>query len=270
MGKRTGYEPGTFSWVELATTDPDGAKQFYAALFGWQADDQPIPEGAGGGTYTLLHLDGDAVAALALQPPQQRDAGVPPYWFNYVTVASADESAARAKDLGGAVHAGPFDVMTAGRMAVIADPQGAMLGVWQAGDSIGAERVNDPGCLTSNELSTTDVEAATAFYGGLFGWRINEIDTGGGPRYWLIHHDGAARGLNGGVRELAPQQREAGIPPHWMPYFTVGSADGAIATATERGGTLHAGPMDIPAGRIAVLSDPQGAFFAIFEGEVDD
>jgi uncharacterized protein len=270
MGNRTSYQPGTFSWVELATTDPEAAKEFYGALFGWQPDDQPIPEEAGGGIYTMLRLDGDAVAALAAQPQQQREAGVPPNWFNYVTVANADEAAQRAKELGGAVHAGPFDVMTAGRMAVIADPQGAMFGVWQAGDSIGAERVNDPGCLTSNELSTTEVDGATAFYGGLFGWRINEIDTGGGPRYWTIEHEGAARGLNGGVRELAPEQREAGVPPHWMPYFTVGSLDGTIATATERGGTLHAGPIEIPAGRIAVLSDPQGAFFALFEGEVDD
>jgi predicted enzyme related to lactoylglutathione lyase len=267
MGKRSRYEPGTFSWVELATTDPDGAKDFYSALFGWQADDQPID---GGGTYTLMRLDGDSVAGLALQPEQQRDAGVPPNWFNYVTVASADEAAGRVEGLGGKVHAGPFDVMTAGRMAVIADPAGAMFGVWEARDSIGAERVNDPGCLTANELSTTDVEGASTFYGELFGWRIEEIDTGGGPRYWTIVHGGAAEGRNGGVRELAPEQSDAGVPPHWMPYFTVESVDDAIATTNGRGGVVHAGPIDIPVGRIAVLSDPQGAFLAIFEGEIDD
>ena len=270
MGKRTRYEPGTFSWVELATTDPDAAKRFYGTLFGWGAEDNPIPEDAGGGVYTMLKLGGESVAALYEQMKDQREAGIPPNWFSYVTVADADDAAARAKELGGAVHAGPFDVMTQGRMAVIEDPTGAVFGVWQARDSIGATLVNDPGCLTMNELSTNDVPAATSFYEGLFGWKIEELDTGGGPRYWSIGHEGAARGLNGGMRELAPEQASAGIPPHWMPYFTVESADGSVATAKDGGGSLVFGPLDIPSGRFAVLHDPQGAFFAIFEGEVDD
>ena len=155
-------------------------------------------------------------------------------------------------------------------MAVIADPTGAVFGVWQARDSIGATVVNDPGCLTSNELSTSDPARASEFYSALFGWRFNEQDTQGGPPYWTIEHDGAVRGANGGMRELAPQQREAGIPPHWMPYFTVVSVDDAIATTKDAGGTIIAGPIEIPPGRIAVLGDPQGAVFGIFEGEVDD
>ena len=268
MGKRTSYEPGTFSHVELATTDPGGAKEFYGKIFGWEADDRPIPEDAGGGVYTLLKLDGEDVAALYEQRPDQREAGVPPNWFSYVTVADADAAAERAKELGGAVHAGPFDVMTAGRMAVIADPTGAMFGVWQAGDSIGATLVNDPGSLTMNELSTNDVPRATEFYEGLFGWSVEKLDTGDAPPYWSIRHEGAAGGLNGGMRELAPEQQ--GVPPHWMPYFTVASAEEAIATATVSGGSAVFGPLDIPAGRFAVLHDPQGAFFAIFEGEVDE
>jgi predicted enzyme related to lactoylglutathione lyase len=269
VGKRTSYEPGTFSWVELGTTDPDAAKEFYGKLLGWQADDLAIPDDAGGGTYTMLRLDGDAVAALALQPIQQRDAGVPPNWFSYVTVADADAAAEKAKELGGSVHAGPFDVMTNGRMAVVADPTGAMFGVWQAGDTIGATRVNDPGCLTANELSTNDVPRAIEFYEGLFGWNVEEIDTQGGPRYWSIGHDGAANGRNGGMRELAPEQ--AGVPPHWMPYFTAASVDDVIAAAKDGGGSLVAGPIEIPTGaRLGVLRDPQGAFFAIFEGQVDD
>ena len=268
MGKRTSYEPGTFSWVELSTTDPDGAKAFYGKLFGWEAEDSPIPEEAGGGVYTMCKLDGEDVAALQRQRPDQTAAGIPPNWFSYVTVADADATAERVKELGGAVHAGPFDVMDTGRMAVIADPTGAMFGAWQAGSSIGATRVNDPGCLTMNELSTNDVPRASEFYEGLFGWEIAALDTQGGPPYWSVRHDGAARGLNGGMRELAPEQ--AGVPPHWMPYFTVASADDAIATAKGSGGSLAFGPLDIPAGRIAVLHDPQGAFFAIFEGDVDD
>jgi len=269
MGKRTSYEPGTFSWIELSTTDTDGAKEFYGKLFGWESEDNPIPADAGGGVYTILTLGGESVAALYEQMADQREAGIPPNWFSYITVADADAAAERAKELGGMVHAGPFDVMENGRMAVIADPTGAVFGVWQARDSIGATLVNDPGCLTSNELATNDVAAASAFYSGLFGWRIAEVDTQGAPRYWTIAHDGAAEGRNGGMRELAPQQADAGVPPHWMPYFTAASVDEAITTTQGAGGTLHAGPIEIPAGRIAVLSDPQGAFFALFEGEVD-
>ena len=267
MGKRTSYEPGTFSWVELATTDPAAAKEFYGRLFGWQAEDTPMPEG---GVYSVMTLEGENVAAIWEQPEPQRAGRVPPNWFSYVTVAEADAAAALAKELGGEIHAGPFDVPGAGRMAVLADPIGAMLGVWEPRESIGATLVNDPGTLTSNELSTNDIDRAIEFYASLFGWRIAEIDTGGGPRYWTIEHEGAAKGRNGGARELAPEQTQAGVPPHWMPYFTAASATETIATAKQAGGALLAGPIDIPAGRIAVLQDPQGAIFAIFEGEVDD
>lgn len=266
MGKRASYEPGTFCWVELSTTDPDAAKSFYGELFGWTADDNPVP---GGGVYSTMRLGSEAVAAIQQKPPQQ-DA-LPPYWFSYITVASADECAAAAKEAGASVHMEPFDVMEAGRMAVIGDPTGAMFGAWEPRESIGATLVNDPGCLTANELSTSDVAAATRFYEQLFGWKVEPIDTGGAPPYWTIGHDGAAEGRNGGMRELAPEQLEAGVPPHWMPYFTVSSADDAIATAKGGGGTVAFGPIEIPTGaRIAVFADSQGAYFGIFEGEVDD
>ena len=265
MGTRTRYEPGTFSWVELATTDPDDAKRFYGELFGWQSEDDEIP---GGGVYTMARLDGETVAGITEQPEPQRAAGVPPNWFNYVTVAGADESATRAGELGGTVHAGPFDVMDAGRMAVVADPTGAMFGLWEARSSIGAERVNDSGCLTSNELATNDVDAASTFYRELFGWAIEEVDTGGGPRYWLIHHDGAAEGRNGGMRELG--RAEEGVPPNWVPYFTAESVGDTLSRADELGGSTLMPATEIPAGRFAAVRDPQGAVFSIFEGAVDD
>ena len=268
MGKRNHYEQGTFSWVELATTDPGSAKSFYGGLFGWRAEDTAIPEEAGGGVYTMLSLGGETVAALNEQPPGQRDAGVPPNWFSHVTVADADEAAARASDLGGSVHAGPFDVMDSGRMAVISDPTGAMFGVWQAGNSIGATLVNDPGCLTSNELSTYDVELASSFYEELFGWRVVEVGTGEGPRYWAIQHSGAAQGRNGGMRLLSASQK--GVHPYWMPYFTVASLDDALDYVTSHEGTVYTGPVAIPAGRLAVIADPQGAVLGLFEGDVDD
>jgi uncharacterized protein len=267
MGTRTSYEPGVFSWVDLATTDVDGAKAFYGGLFGWSYDDQPIPEG---GSYAMCRLDGSDVAGLGSMPAAQREMDIPPHWNNYVTVASADEAARRAEELGGQVLAPAFDVMDVGRMAVIADPTGAPLSVWQPRTHPGAGLVNEPGAFTWNELSTHDVDAAKSFLEPLFGWRVEEIDTQGGPRYWTIGHDSAAAGRNGGVRELAPEQREAGVPPHWMPYFVVESADDASRHAGELGGSTPFGPIDLPMGaRIAVLTDPQGAWFAIFEGETD-
>jgi predicted enzyme related to lactoylglutathione lyase len=266
MGTRTSYEPGTFSWVELATTDPDDAKRFYGALFGWEAEDNEIP--GGGGVYTMARLGGEDVAGISAQPEQQRSAGLPPNWFSYVPVVSADEAADRVRELGGAVHAGPFVVGEAGRMAVLADPTGAMLGAWEARDSIGAGRVNEPGSLTWNELATNDVEAAMRFYSDLFGWTIEEIDTGGGPRYWTIGHAGGASGRNGGIRELGPA--EGGVPPNWVPYFATESVAATVERAGELGGGTVVEPMTIPTGTFAGLRDPQGAVFAIVEGEFDD
>lgn len=260
MGKRTKYDPGTFSWTDLATSDPDGAKRFYGELFGWEAVDMPIP---GGGAYTMLRVDGDNVAALYELSAEMREQGAPPNWTSYVTVEDVDATAAKARELGATVQMDPFDVMDAGRMTLFQDPGGAMLAAWQPGDSIGAQRVNDLGCMTWNDLATPDSKAAAAFYSELFGWDSETMDAGEGRTYTIVMNGGRR---NGGMME--PQ--EEGVPSFWTPYFTVASADDAAAKAGELGGQTHVGPMDVGAGRIAVLSDPQGAVFAVFEGETDD
>jgi uncharacterized protein len=265
MGTRTSYQPGTFSWVELATTDRDDAKRFYGGLFGWECEDDAR---SAGDVNTMARLDGEAVAGISEQPASQGARGIPPSWVSYVTVASADESATRAGELGGTVHTGPLDLGDAARVAVVADPTGAAIGLWEARSSIGAERVNGPGCLTSNELATDDVDAASKFYRELFGWAIEEVDTGGGPRYWLIHGEGALEGRNGGMRELGPEGE--GIPPNWVPYFTTESVGKALARADELGGAALMPATQIPAGIIAAVRDPQGAVLSVFEGAVDD
>jgi uncharacterized protein len=155
MGERTGYTPGTFSWAELSTSEPDGAKRFYAALFGWDYDDRPIPDGS---VYTMARRDGKEAAALYAARE-----GMPTAWATYVTVESADATAARARELGATVLAEPFDVLKAGRMAVIQDPTGAIVSVWEPRESIGATVVNGPGALTLTQLNTPDPEAAAAF-----------------------------------------------------------------------------------------------------------
>jgi hypothetical protein len=243
MAERTSYPPGTFSWAELETSDADAAKAFYAEAFGWDYRDDPLP---GGGVYTVALLAGQPVAALYASDQ-------PPHWNSYVRVASADAAAARAKELGANVVIEPFDVLDVGRMAMIADPAGATLCLWEPRAHIGASVVNVPGALTWNDLITPDPARAAEFYAGLFGWTTLEIP---GAGYSVIQNDGRS---NGGITS-----RE-GVPPGWIPYF--GHAD--VDALAARIGAL-AGPIPVPAGRFALFADPQGAVFAALTGDYDD
>jgi predicted enzyme related to lactoylglutathione lyase len=258
MGERTEYTPGTFSWTDLSTTDQDAAKAFYSGLFGWEADDRPVGDGI---VYSMMLLDGKAVAAISPQPQQQRDAGVPPTWNSYVRVESADASAERAAELGANVHAPPFDVMDAGRMAVIQDPQGAFFMIWQPKENIGASLVNAPGALCWNELASPDLEASASFYSGLFGWELQQFEGSPEP-YLVIMNRGRA---NGGIRPLAPP----GTPPHWLAYFGIDDIDAGLAKVRELGGSVLAGPIDIGIAKVGVVQDPQGAVFALYAGELE-
>ena len=259
MGRRSGYTNGTFSWADLATTDVDGAKDFYGRLLGWEPEDRA----GAAGTYTMLRRDGDAVAGLFGQSEEERTAGVPARWLCYVTVDDVDGTVARAAELGGSVVHEAVDVEDAGRMAVIADPGGARLALWEARATIGATRVNDPGCMSWNDLVTSDFDAATRFYGELFSWEVQEVPQAGG--YRLIRNGDRA---NGGMMpaDLAGWQG----PGYWLPYFNAGELDPAVAAVGEGGGRVVMGPLAVPAGRFAIATDPQGAPFALFEGPVDE
>ena len=256
MGERSEHAPGTFSWAELATGDTEAAKAFYSALFGWEPEDHPIPDG--GGAYTFLKRDGLEVAALHGHLPPD----TPPNWTSYVTVADADEAAERARVLGGSILAAPFDVGGSGRMAALRDPQGAVFAVWQPKSHIGARLVNDPGAMCLNQLNASAPSVARDFYSDLFGWRIEPVSEE--PPYWGIHNGGR---LNGG---MMPLPDGAPGPSHWLVYFTTEDLDGAAEKIAGLGGRVVVAPMTIPSGRILVASDPQGAFFALFEGEVDE
>jgi predicted enzyme related to lactoylglutathione lyase len=259
VGERTSHKPGTFSWTDLATTDQEGAKGFYQGLFGWDCEDTPVGDGV---YYSMMRIGGRAVAAISTQPASMREQGIPPVWNSYVTVEDADAAAARANEVGGNVLAEPFDVLDAGRMAVLGDPQGAFFMVWQPRASIGAELVNAPGALTLNQLNTSDPEAARRFYSELFGWEIRELEGTGQP-YWSIHN---GETLNAGMMNLPPG---AEAPPHWLVYFATEKLEDTLAQVGERGGEVVVSPTDVPAGRIAVARDPQGAYFALWEGELD-
>lgn len=262
MGKRAAYEPGVFCWADLATTDPEGAKAFYGGLFGWQAEDISIGDAR---SYTMLHLDGDYVGALYEMGAGRRERGVSPHWFSYVKADDVGRVAERARELGGSEIRAPFDIGNSGRAAVLQDPTGALFGAWEPLEHAGAVRVNDAGCLAWNELQTREPERASGFYSELFGWDLEPMEEEGKLVYALIKKDGWS---NGGIMPMTEQHGNA--PPYWLPYFTVASCDGAVSKVRELGGKVLAEPFEPGAGRISILSDPQGAVFAIFEGETDD
>ena len=255
MAERTSHPPGAFSWSDLQTDDLDRAKRFYGDLLGWSYADIPIGDDA---VYSMAQVDGHNVAGLG----ERQDESIPPHWNCYVTVEDVDASAARAAELGASLLAEPFDVFDAGRMAVIADPQGAALSLWQPKDNIGAGLVNEPGALTWNDLMSPDIPASSDFYRGLFGWEIAEIE-GAGGQYWSITNNGR---INGGIMPAPP-----GGHPVWNLYFAVEDADAAVAKATSLGAGTIMGATDVPNGtRFAVLSDPSGAVFSVAAGPMDD
>jgi hypothetical protein len=229
------HVPGSFCWPELGTTDPAAAKIFYSQLFGWTTEDLPMGEGI---TYTLLKLEGRELGALYELPPELRRRKVPPHWLLYVSVESADQAAERTKQLGGNVLAGPADVPHAGRYTVLQDRQGAVFGVWQPGNHIGARIGGVYGTLTWSELLTTDTESAKAFYDGLFGWGA-KTDSMGHYTEWMNQ----GRPI-GGMMQIRPEWK--GVPPHWMPYFLVADCDATAATAKELGGGITVPPSTCP------------------------
>jgi predicted enzyme related to lactoylglutathione lyase len=259
VGERTAYAPGTFCWADLATTDVEGAAAFYSALLGWEGDEMPAGDGM---TYTMMRVGRRYVCGLSAMPESQRALGAPPAWLSYVSVEDADATAERAGALGATVMMPPLDVVDAGRMALVQDPQGAVLGLWQPRARAGAELVNDPGAMTINQLNTSDPDAAARFYGELFGWAIDQVSAE--PQaYWSIENAG---GLNGGMMALPPGTP---APPHWLVYFTVADLEASAAAIAAGRGQVVVPATPVPAGRFLVARDPQGAHFALFEGEVD-
>lgn len=242
---------GDFCWFELATSDQAAAKKFYGGLFGWTANDFPMGPDK---FYTMFQLRGRNVgAAYTLDQP-----GVPPHWGTYVAVANADAALPKAQTLGAAVLAGPFDVAEHGRMAVLRDPTGAVISVWQANQHQGVGLWGEAGAFCWSELMTRDTAAATKFYTALFGWKTKVGGTTGMP-YTHWQNDGAdIGGMIAIMEEWGP------MPPCWVNYVQVENCDETAAKATSLGGKACVPPTDIPnTGRFAMLQDPQGAMFSV-------
>lgn len=254
MAKMTAYAPGTFCWAELRTIDAPEAKRFYTALFGWEAVDTKSDPDA---IYTMLRIGGMDVAALC-GPDQTR--AIPPHWLSHVSVESVDTTADKAVTLGGQVVKTPFDVSSAGRKAVVMDPTGAVFGLWQPRERIGARIINEPGALCWNELATKDTDAARHFYMQLFGWTA-ELQQMGPMTYIVFMNSGTAAG---GLYRMTEDWDN--VPPNWLVYFAVEDCDETVAEAKELGAVVRVMPSDIPnVGRFSVIEDPQGAVFAILQ-----
>jgi hypothetical protein len=242
--------------MELATTDQHAAKAFYSSLFGWTANDAPMGPGE---FYTMFRLEDRNVAAGYTMRKEEREHGAPAHWNLYIAVESADAAVARASQLGGKVLAPAFDVFDAGRMAIIQDPTGAIFQVWQPlkNHGIGISNVNGAFCWA--DLNTGDRAAASAFYSGLFGWKLEpgEKDPSG-----YLHISNGER-MIGGVPSA--EQVPPNVPPHWLLYFEVADCDASVAKATELGARALMPPMSLEGvGRFSVIAGPQGAVFALF------
>lgn len=283
MPERTTLPPGAFCWPELATPDSAKAKAFYGGLFGWTAFDVP----SAGGTYSLLRVGALDVAALRTLSPDEKAQAMPSHFMSYISTVSADASARRAKELGGTVLVGPFDVEGIGRMAVVRDPtgsgadvksapvpqgltppnggrsapapRGAVFALWEARGHIGARLVGEENTLCWTEIVTRDPAGAQAFYGGLFGWTWKVPDVAP-VEYFEIYREQQPIG------GLLPMRGEewGDRPGHLMPYFRVRDCDATAAKAAALGGTAVVPPRDIPhVGRFALLRDDQGAHFSV-------
>ncbi|MEU9335548.1 VOC family protein [Streptomyces sp. NPDC048290] len=250
----TPYATGTPCWVDLMAQDQRQALDFYRDLFGWQGS--PGPAEFGG--YAVCELHGKAVAGIAPAMASEGQPAPPTVWTSYLATTDAQATQDQIVSAGGTLIAPVMDVGSLGRMLIAADPQGAVFGVWQPGEFSGAQVVNEPGALTWNELHTSDVPAATAFYGEAFGIEIEPLD--GADSYWELRVGGRAVG---GVTLLANDP--PGTPAHWLTYFSVDDVDSTVDALVRSGGTVLVPPFDMMAGRMTVVADPQGALFAMIK-----
>ena len=253
MAKIESYVPGSFCWAELATSDTESAKKFYGEMFGWTANELPMP----GGVYIILQSEGNDTGAICPTKP-----GVPPHWGVYFSVTDVDAAAAKVAPAGGKILAGPFDAMDAGRLAVAQDPQGATFSFWQAKSHMGATHGGPLNQISWPELATPDPAAAVAFYTGLFGWKTKP-ETGVEAAQYVEWTNGGKS--MGGLMPMRGDQWK-GIPPHWMVYVTVADCNERADKAKQLGASICVPPTDIPnVGRFSVIRDAQGAVFSLIQ-----
>ena len=242
---------GRFVWYELMTTDIETAKAFYANVVDWGTRDA-------GFAYNLFTVGDAPVTGLMNLPEDARRTGATPHWIGYVGVDDVDAAVDRIKQLGGAVHVPPRDVPNISRFSIIADPQMATLALVKGlkpGQAQSAE-LDTPGRVGWHELLAADWEKAFAFYGELFGWQKADAHVGAMGTY---QHFSAGGETIGGMFTKPPT-----LPlPFWLYYFNIGDVDAAAERVKAAGGQILEGPTEVPGGRVARCTDPQGAMFAL-------
>lgn len=252
--------PGAPCWIDLLTTNPDGARTFYTELFGWtyEVGDQ---EKYGG--YITAFKDGRAVAGMMGNDPQ---AGFPDSWSTYLRVDDADATAAAVTDAGVQIFMGPMDIPEQGRMAMIADAGGAAIGLWQFGGHTGFQVAAVPGAPAWHELFTRDYRATVKFYRDVFGWDTDVMSDTDEFRYTTL---GTGRDAQAGIMDASAFLPE-GIPAHWRVHFGVDSTDAASDTTVAMGGRVVDPAQNTPYGRCATLADPAGATFLVIENNLGE
>lgn len=248
------YPPGTPCWIDLMVPDQQAALDFYRDLFGWQGEVGP-PETGG---YAVCTLKDKPVAGIMATMAPDGAPTPPTAWTTYLATADADSAVDAITKHGGTVLSPGMDVMTLGRMAIAADPTGAVFGLWQAGDFLGAQVVNEPGSLVWSELASGDLKAASAFYSGALGLATEPME--GASDYFSLTVNGRVVGGAQGLDNLPPQ-----TPPHWLAYFSVDNTDSTVDALVRAGGNVLAAPFDMSAGRLSVVQDPQGAVFGLID-----
>jgi predicted enzyme related to lactoylglutathione lyase len=250
------YQPGTPCWIDLAAPDQQAAIDFYSDLFGWTG--RIGPEEAGG--YAVCELDGKPVAGIMAAVPMGDQPAPPTVWTTYLSASDVEAAAQAVDEAGGTVLMPPVDVMTLGRMCIAADPAGAVFGLWQPVDFPGAGVVNENGALVWNELNTTDPSAVPGFYRRVLGIETAPME-GAEDSYFSLR---AGDRVVGGMQRV-PAQAPEGTPSHWLCYFAVADADATVRKVSAGGGAVLQEPFEMTAGRMAILTDPQGAVFAVIQ-----
>lgn len=258
--KLTTIKQGAPSWAELSTSDEDGALKFYTSLFGWVDHAEAMPAEAGGGFYHMPQIDGDNIIGLSKQQPDEAAQGIPPHFSVYLAVDDVDATVAKVEGAGGRVLMPSMDVMDHGRMAIITDPTGAPVGLWQAKQHHGFGRFGEVGAVTWCELITSDAGAASAFFAQLVGVSPQTVDMG--SPYTLLKAGDAQNEVSGLMQKT---EMMGNMPNTWGVYFEVADTDACAASARGLGATIVQEPFDTPAGRIAMIQDPQGAIFGVIK-----
>ncbi|MFI1016489.1 VOC family protein [Streptomyces sp. NPDC020965] len=254
MTEATRHTPGTPCWVSLMVHGLDATQAFYGELFGWEFS--PGPQQLG--PYVRALLDGKEVAGIGRLPA---DRDLPIAWTPYLATDDADATAESVRCSGGTVGVGPLDAADAGRMAIVTDPAGAVFGLWQPSAHSGIAVRGTPGTPVWHELLTTGTATVGKFYETVFGFTPEPADPDAGPdpdHVILRLEDRPVAALRGFGRSL-PRDRGT----YWMTFFEVEDPDGVAVRLTELGGRVLKPPQESPQGRIAVVTDPEGAIFTV-------